>query len=316
MLNSFIKKFFYFLFLSITIFGIVYSIFFKDSFTQAQNISKVVFFKDGGFEGKISTQAATVEKFLKEQKVVWHSEDLIYPDLNTPLVNGSHVVIQRAKHFQIFIGEEKKEGFTQQNDVLSLLQEQGIQIKAEDIVQPARNSFVYNNIKVKVILVEIKEKVIKQVLKYKTIVQEDQKLSWRKRIIKEKGKNGIKAITYKEIYHNQKKISSKKIKEEVIKKPQKEVVIQGTYIKLGKAHRGQASWYNFTGKMTAANPWLPLGSYVKVTNLANHKSVIVKIVDRGPFGKGRIIDLEKVAFAKIASLGAGVVNVKMEEIKN
>ena len=102
----------------------------------------------------------------------------------------------------------------------------------------------------------------------------------------------------------------------MIKKPQKEVVIQGTYIKLGKAHRGQASWYNFTGKMTAANPWLPLGSYVKVTNLANHKSVIVKIVDRGPFGKGRIIDLEKVAFAKIASLGAGVVNVKMEEIKN
>ncbi|MDD5464371.1 MAG: septal ring lytic transglycosylase RlpA family protein, partial [Candidatus Moranbacteria bacterium] len=38
--------------------------------------------------------------------------------------------------------------------------------------------------------------------------------------------------------------------------------------------------------------------------------------DRGPFGNGRIIDLDKVAFAEIASVGAGVVNVKMEVITN
>ena len=55
---------------------------------------------------------------------------------------------------------------------------------------------------------------------------------------------------------------------------------------------------------------------VKVTNRANGKSVIVKINDRGPFGAGRIIDLDKVAFAKIADLGSGVVDVKMEEIVN
>ena len=68
--------------------------------------------------------------------------------------------------------------------------------------------------------------------------------------------------------------------------------------------------------MSAANPWLPLGSYVKVTNLDNGKSVIVRINDRGPFGNGRIIDLDKVAFAKIASLGQGTARVKMEEILN
>jgi rare lipoprotein A len=77
-----------------------------------------------------------------------------------------------------------------------------------------------------------------------------------------------------------------------------------------------ASWYAFKGGMYAANPWLPMGSYVRVTNNENGKQIIVQINDRGPFGNGRIIDLDKVAFAKIASLGAGVVNVKMEEIKN
>jgi rare lipoprotein A len=59
-----------------------------------------------------------------------------------------------------------------------------------------------------------------------------------------------------------------------------------------------------------------MGSYVKVTNTANGKSVIVKINDRGPFGGGRIIDLDKVAFQEIASLGQGVAQVKMEEITN
>ena len=71
-----------------------------------------------------------------------------------------------------------------------------------------------------------------------------------------------------------------------------------------------------TGTMSAANPWLPMGSYVKVTNKDNGKSVIVKINDRGPFGPNRIIDLDKVAFEKIASLGQGVANIKMEEITN
>jgi rare lipoprotein A len=53
-----------------------------------------------------------------------------------------------------------------------------------------------------------------------------------------------------------------------------------------------------------------------VTNQSNGKSVIVKINDRGPFGKNRIIDLDKVAFAKIASIGAGIIDVKVEEVTN
>jgi rare lipoprotein A len=59
-----------------------------------------------------------------------------------------------------------------------------------------------------------------------------------------------------------------------------------------------------------------MGSYARVTNKANGKSVIVQINDRGPFGENRIIDLDKVAFAKIASLGAGVIDVKVEEVMN
>ena len=68
-------------------------------------------------------------------------------------------------------------------------------------------------------------------------------------------------------------------------------------------------------KMTAAHKKLPFGTIVKVTNKKNKKSVILKINDRGPFVKGRIVDLSDFAFSSIANLDAGVIEVKIEVIR-
>jgi rare lipoprotein A len=68
-------------------------------------------------------------------------------------------------------------------------------------------------------------------------------------------------------------------------------------------------------KKTAAHKKLPFGTKVRVTNIKNSKSVIVKINDRGPFVKGRIVDLSNSAFSRIANLDAGVIKVKIEVIR-
>lgn len=92
--------------------------------------------------------------------------------------------------------------------------------------------------------------------------------------------------------------------------------------------RGHASWYGkkFHGrktasgelydmfKMTAAHKTLPLPSYVRVTNLANGKSTIVRVNDRGPFHKGRIIDLSYAAAAKLEIINHGAVEVEIEAV--
>lgn len=65
-------------------------------------------------------------------------------------------------------------------------------------------------------------------------------------------------------------------------------------------------------KATAAHKKLPLGTMVKVTNLSNNKSVIVRINDRGPFISGRIIDLSRSAASKIDMIDAGVIKVSIE----
>lgn len=66
---------------------------------------------------------------------------------------------------------------------------------------------------------------------------------------------------------------------------------------------------------TAAHKKLPLGSSVKVTNIKNGKSVMVKINDRGPFVKGRIIDLSKSAFSDIGSTSTGLLEVRIEVVR-
>ncbi|MCX8057166.1 MAG: septal ring lytic transglycosylase RlpA family protein [Ignavibacteria bacterium] len=65
-------------------------------------------------------------------------------------------------------------------------------------------------------------------------------------------------------------------------------------------------------KLTCAHPYLPFNTWLKVTNLANQKSVIVRVNDRGPFMKNRIIDLSYAAARELGMLGPGSIYVKLE----
>lgn len=99
----------------------------------------------------------------------------------------------------------------------------------------------------------------------------------------------------------------------------------------GKAFQiGLASWYGpgFHGKITAsgkmfdqhdhtaAHRTLPLGTRVRVTNLANGQSTEVTIIDRGPYFGGRIIDLSSVAAEELGMKPKGTVRVRLEIIEN
>ena len=93
----------------------------------------------------------------------------------------------------------------------------------------------------------------------------------------------------------------------------------------GFRQRGLASWYgrDFHGKktsngeiynmyaMTAAHKTLPLGTYVRVHNLENNRSTVVRINDRGPFVRGRIIDLSYSAAKEVGIVGPGTARVEV-----
>lgn len=92
------------------------------------------------------------------------------------------------------------------------------------------------------------------------------------------------------------------------------------------AREGIASWYGpgFAGRLTAngeifdpseltaAHRTLPFDTRLRVTNLSNGRSVIVRINDRGPFASRRIIDLSQAAAASIGMIGSGTARVRLE----
>jgi rare lipoprotein A len=100
--------------------------------------------------------------------------------------------------------------------------------------------------------------------------------------------------------------------------------------KVTATHHGKASWYEIkcnggtqtasgiplkNHAMTAAHKTLPMGTKVRVTNTHNGKSVILKITDRGPYIKGRIIDVTKGAAKKLGFINTGVVRCKVEVLE-
>jgi rare lipoprotein A len=99
-------------------------------------------------------------------------------------------------------------------------------------------------------------------------------------------------------------------------------------VPLGYTEEGIASWYGkpYHGRpaadgeiynmetLVAAHRLLPFNTWLKVTNLANDKSVTVRIIDRGPFVEGRIVDLSKAAARQIDLLGPGIGHVRLEVI--
>lgn len=96
----------------------------------------------------------------------------------------------------------------------------------------------------------------------------------------------------------------------------------------GPVETGKASWYGTQhhGKrtasgepfdqhaLTAAHRTLPFGTRVKVTNLNNQRSVVVRINDRGPFRRGRVIDLSRAAAEQLDLIRTGVAPVRLEPL--
>lgn len=94
----------------------------------------------------------------------------------------------------------------------------------------------------------------------------------------------------------------------------------------GKFIKGKASWYGgkFHGRktasgerfnkkaLTAAHKKLPFGTFLEVTNLRNNKKVVVRINDRGPFVRGRVLDLSKEAAKRLGMIQSGWTKVRAE----
>ena len=253
----------------------------------------------------------------------------IFPDPSLGV--GSIVKITRASIVLVIDGGEEKVFRTWKNTVGEVLAENNIQTDENDKVNPnpdtslsmlmtdesrnvvSREGRTFESpiiTTVNITRVSESEMVESEEIPFNTITKKDADLERGVTKVSQTGRNGIKKLTYSIKTENGEIVEKNLINVEVVREPEDKIILEGT--KVISYGSGIATWYDWIGGMTAASNTLPNGTMVKVINIANGKSVEVKIVDHGIKGSA-IIDLSDEAFGQLAPLGSGTINVRLEK---
>lgn len=271
---------------------------------------------DNGMIFRASTNHKTVNDFIKENNITLGEKDYIFPDLDSKISPGGNIIIRRAIPVVIEVDEQKIKVDTLGKSVQDTLNEASVILSHADKISPELNSILKPDLSIIITRINFEEITLEEDIPFQTVEKEDNTVLWRKNETKQKGEKGVREKNYKITYTNGKETNRALLGTKIAKQPVSQIEVVGTKIIVGKTQSGDATWYVFGDDLTCASLDFAKGKYLRVTNRANGKSVIVKVNDSGPYGKGRIIDLNKKAFQKIANIGAGVINVKVEEILN
>lgn len=286
------------------------------------NNSFYVTVNDNGLEFKIpAVKGATVQNILASSNVKLSRSDLLLPDFDTVIFPGSKIIVQRAVPVKIIFDGQEKEAAIFGSTVEDALLENKIELAELDKVKPGMKEFIYSDIEIKIIRVTQKIIPEKFEIDYQTVEKLNDQMSYGKIKSIQKGKSGEEIKTFKITYENGKEVERELISREVIKEPLEEIIEKGNKITVGRVQVGVASWYDYRlggvvwskNHLTAASRDFQKGTFLRVTNLANNKSVIVRVNDYVVNPKV-IIDLSSAAFKSVVSLWTGKVEVKVEEI--
>jgi uncharacterized protein YabE (DUF348 family) len=230
------------------------------------------------------------------------------PSRGASVEDGDVIVYKPAVDVRLTLGGETREVITNAEDVGLLLDDLGVEVGPRDIVEPRLRTALQAGTEVRVIRVVQKEIAEDLPIPYPTEVRKSADLMLGIRRVEQEGAAGLLRKTFEVRLEDGKQVERRLTGTEVVRKPVSRVVVEGT--RPPHVQTGLASWYHRVG-MVAAHRTLPFGTQVKVTNLANGLSVVVVINDRGPYIGGRIIDLSDDAYAQLAALGSGTIQVRI-----
>ncbi len=301
-------------FLAVAIFFLLYFFqpFRKRKFDQHRNFPVEI--SDNGIIATTIANSETISEFLTEKNIKLGEKDYIFPSPNIKIFPGARITIRRALPVTINVDNQKIKLDTLGTSVQDAISEADVMLSHADKVDPPLDNLLKSDMNIVVTRINFEEITIEEDIPFQTIEKEDNTVLWRKKETKQKGEKGIREKTYKITYTNGKETGRQLLGSKITKAPIPQIEVVGTKIIVGKTQMGAATWYANGDGMTCASLDFPFGKYLRVTNRANGKSVIVQVNDSGPYGKDRVIDLNKSAFKKIGDLGTGVINVKVEEI--
>lgn len=273
----------------------------------------------------------TVGECLRKDSILVMEHDFLSQEMTDSLEAGMHIIVRKAISVNVinFVGESQKI-FSHGTKVKDVLGELGITLREDQRVTPDLNTWLEPDMTLQ-LLAEREEKFVREVdIPFQIREIKDDSLAYGKNIVEKKGSKGKKQETYRLVYSGNNLKEKTLLKTVTLSEPEDGVVRKGIKMpdKTEFIEDGKASFYSdyFEGgrtasgeilhlnDMVAAHKTLPFGTLVKVTNTNNGKSVVVRIVDRGPYVAGRVIDLTTAAFSEIASISNGVVPISLSRV--
>lgn len=290
--------------------------FFKEKLVFDFTKDKEITLNDNGLSFKIKTSERKVGQILEQNKIKVSSEDQIFPEEDLEIFAGATIFIKRPASVEISVDGKKIQKVSFAENISELLSENDISMSHLDVSEPKIQTRLRNNLKITITRIQTEEVTEKEEIDFPKNQKRDNSVNWGEKVVTQKGEKGERETVFKITYKDGREVEKIKIKSKIIKEPKPEIVTLGTKILIGKNDSGVASWYG-TDPESCSSRDFPAGTWLKITNKINGKQAFARVEGYGPqAGTGKIIDLSKEVFKKIAPLGQGVTRVKVEEILN
>ena len=261
-----------------------------------------------GTQRTVYVTGETVEDVLEQVNLRAGRSDRLFPSRGASVEDGDLIVYEEAVNVRLAADGETSHVITNEADVRGLLDSLGITLDSSDEVTPSLKTPLSRGLLIRVVRVEIGRVVEQTEIPFVTEVRRSNEHVQGYRQVLRPGVPGLVRRTFEVRREDGQEVARRLIDSDQVRSPVRQIVLEGT--RVPRVQSGVASWYDRTG-LVAAHPSLPKGTSVHVTNVANGRTVTVIIDDRGPYLDGRIIDLSDDAFARLAPLRIGTINVRI-----
>jgi resuscitation-promoting factor RpfB len=263
-----------------------------------------------GEKRSVWVTGATVGEVLEQINLRQGRNAVIEPSRGAAVEPGDVIVYRDAFQVTVRADGKARRVITDAEDVGDLLDFLEISLGEHDRVRPKVGTPIRAGLDIQVTRVTVRRVTDEEAIGFETRVRRSNQLYQGDSRVERQGVPGLLRRVYEVRTENGREVGRTLLWKTVVREPRTHIVVQGTKPRPYNAQTGVATWYERDG-MVAAHKTLPFGTNVTVTNLANGRQVTVVINDRGPYAAGRIIDLSDDAFAVLAPLSRGTINVRI-----
>ncbi len=181
-----------------------------------------------GEEEQFWTIADTVAEFLEEQDITLTEHDIVQPKIDTELEENMNIYVEKAFSVILEVGGEEAELWSTATTVENFLEENEVEVKELDRVEPAKDTIIAANDKIRVIRVEKVVDVVEEEIPFETRRENDPNLEKGTEQVIEEGETGVKEITFEVTKENGEEVGRERSASQVAKESTDRVIAVGT----------------------------------------------------------------------------------------